>query len=243
MALDITFFTDGAKPMPVILLLDTSNSMGGEKISTLNRAVETMINSFKEVAAEQVVIHLAVITFSSDASLYIPLQPVEKVSWRELSAGGGTNLAEALIMAKKMIEDRNVIPSRAYRPVVILVSDGYPFPGWEQPMADFVGSGRSQKCDRMAMLTGDNSAAPVMEQFLKGSDNRLFFANDANDISDSFRAATEYVMYARLGIRKTIFPGMSDEHDASANVFMPHYPSMPDMQTTITDEDSDLEDE
>lgn len=194
MALDITYFTDGAKPMPVILLLDISNSMAGEKISTLNRAVETMINSFKEVAAEQVVIHLAVITFSSSASLYLPLQPVEKVSWRELSAGGGTNLADALIMAKKMIEDRNVIPSRAYRPVVILVSDGYPFHGWEQPMADFIDNGRSRKCDRMSMMIGDKRATAVMEQFLRDSGNKVFFGNDASDIPVFFRHATKYTL-------------------------------------------------
>lgn len=194
MALDVTYFTDGAKPMPVILLLDISNSMGGEKISTLNRSVETMINSFKKVASEHVVIHLAVITFSSTASLYLPLQPVEKVSWRELSAGGGTNLADALIMAKKMIEDRNVIPSRAYRPVVILVSDGYPFHGWEQPMADFIDKGRSRKCDRMSMVIGDKSATAVMEQFIRDSGNRVFFGNDANDIPVFFRQATKYTI-------------------------------------------------
>lgn len=190
MALDASEFTDGAKPMPVILLLDISGSMYGDKISTLNSAVETMINSFRKVAAEQVVIQLAVITFESSASLYLPLQPVENVSWSELSAGGGTNLADALKMAKRMVEDRSVVPSRAYRPVVILVSDGYPFDGWEQPMADFIGSGRSQKCDRMSMLIGDNSAATVMEQFLKGSGNRVFFANDASDIPTFFRFAT-----------------------------------------------------
>lgn len=190
MALDASEFTDGAKPMPVILLLDISGSMGGSKISTLNSAVETMISSFKKVAAEQVFIQLAVITFESSASLLIPLQSIENITWRELHASGGTNLRDALVMAKGMIENRNIIPSRAYRPVVILVSDGYPFDGWEQPMADFIGSGRSQKCDRMSMLIGDNSAATVMDLFLKGSGNRVFFANDAQDIPKFFHFAT-----------------------------------------------------
>lgn len=54
MALDASEFTDCAKPMPVFLLLDISGSMGGAKIQTLNQAVETMIASFKKVAAEQV---------------------------------------------------------------------------------------------------------------------------------------------------------------------------------------------
>ena len=190
MALDASEFTDGAKPMPVFLLLDISGSMGGAKIQTLNQAVETMIASFKKVAAEQVSIHMSVITFESSAKLHIPLQPVENVTWRNLNAGGGTNLADALIMVKNMIEDRSVVPSRAYYPVVILVSDGYPNGGWEQPMENFINSGRSKKCYRMSMLIGDNSAASVMEQFLRGSGNRVFFASDAGDITTFFDLAT-----------------------------------------------------
>lgn len=191
MALDASEFTDGVKPMPVILLLDISGSMRGEKISQLNRAVETMINVFKDVDAEHVAIRFAVITFNNNAHLHIPLSDIKNISWSEkLVAGGGTNLAGALKMAKGMIEDRSVIPSRSYRPVVILVSDGRPAYGWEKSMGEFIDSGRSKKSDRMSMLIGDISAISVMERFLKGSGNRVFFAADAQDISKFFHFAT-----------------------------------------------------
>ncbi len=243
MVLDPSMFVDSPKPKLVILLLDISGSMSGDKIATLNSAVETMITSFKKVVSEKVVIQLAVITFESSASLYLPLQSVENISWQGLRAGGEKNLADALIMAKRMIEDRTVVPSRAYRPVVVLVSDGFPVDGWDQPMGDFVGSGRSQKCDRLAMLTGDNSAASVMEQFLEGSGNRLFFANDANDISVFFHSATKYVMSVGWGIWRPIISGKPDEPDASEKVVLPPYPGMPDWQTTITAEGEDLDED
>lgn len=189
-SLDPSEFTDGAKPMPVFLLLDISGSMRGEKISQLNTAVDTMIAALKNISAEKVAIKLAVITFDNNAHLHLPLDFVENVTWNKLSAAGGTNLAAALKMAKEMIEDRKVIPSRSYRPAVILVSDGRPNYGWEKSMSNFIDNGRSQKSDRMSMLIGDTSAASVMEQFLRGSGNRLFFANDANDIPVFFHYAT-----------------------------------------------------
>ncbi len=247
MALDASEFTDGAKPMPVFLLLDISGSMSwGDKIGTLNRAVETMIASFKKVAAEQVSIQMSVITFESRARLHIPLQPVENVTWSDLRADGGTNLADALTMAKNMIEDRSVVPSRAYRPVVILVSDGYPFDGWERPMNSFINSGRSQKCDRMSMLIGDNSAASVMEQFLRGSGNRVFFAKDAGDIPTFFHFATmTTVSRANSGAPNTTIamPAFASENTLAATVADTQVTSVGNFQSTIVLNDEEQDDE
>ena len=118
------------------------------------------------------------------------MTPVENIVWHNLSAGGGTNLSAALYQAKSLIEDKEVVPSRAYRPAVILVSDGYPNYNWEKSMKEFIETGRSSKCDRMAMLIGESGAASVMNEFLKGSGNPLFFARDANDISKFFKFVT-----------------------------------------------------
>ncbi len=224
MALNASEFTDGAKPMPVILLLDISGSMRGEKISKLNSAVENMISALKNISAEQVAIKLSVITFDNNAHLHLPLDFVENVTWNKLSAAGGTNLAAALKMAKEIIEDRKVIPSRSYRPAVILVSDGRPNYGWEKSMNDFIDNGRSQKSDRMSMLIGDTSAASVMEQFLKGSGNRLFFANDANDIPVFFHYATMTTV------------SRAQSQNPEVTVSMPKYEARNTLTETVTDE-------
>ena len=189
MAFDASEYTTNAKPLPVLLLLDVSGSMYGSNIAELNKAVSIMINEFKKVAKE-INIVMSVITFSNGANIHIPMTPVENIVWHDLSASGGTDLAAALRQAKSLIEDRNVVPSRAYIPAVILVSDGYPNDYWEQSMKEFIETGRSSKCDRMAMLIGESGAASVMNEFLKGSGNPLFFARDANDISKFFKLVT-----------------------------------------------------
>ncbi len=190
MAFDASNYTTNAKPLPVLLLLDVSGSMTGSNIDELNKAVSTMINEFKKTVAKEISLVMSVITFSNKADVHIPMTPIENIAWHDLKAGGGTNLADALYQAKSMIEDKNVVPSRAYRPAVILVSDGYPNYNWEKSMKEFIETGRSSKCDRMAMLIGERGAASVMNEFLKGSGNPLFFANDANDISKFFKFVT-----------------------------------------------------
>lgn len=58
MAFNPNTFTEGAKPLPVLLLLDVSGSMDGEKISELNKAVRDMIADFKHEAQMETVIFL-----------------------------------------------------------------------------------------------------------------------------------------------------------------------------------------
>ncbi len=186
MVFEPALFDDFDKPTFVFLLLDIGGCMDGDNIRILNKAVETMITYFKKATNQnRMSIHLSVITFDNHAKLHIPLQPVENVTWCNLSAGGGTNLADALVMVKTMIEDRCAVPSRAYRPVVLLVSGGYPNDGWEKSMNDFINTGRSSKCDRMSLLIGDSSATSGMEKFLQCSINSVCFASNA-DCSATF---------------------------------------------------------
>lgn len=191
MAFNINNFANEAKPLPVFLLLDVSGSMYGDKINQLNNAVEEMIASFKNTSANGVRLQLCAVTFSNNANVTVKLQDVEQISWQAVTAGGGTNLTDALIKTKELIENRDIVPSRAYRPAVILVSDGYPNSGWQSSMNNFIDTGRSSKCQRMSMLIGDRSdqAVDVMRSFLRGSGNDIYFAKDASEINKFFKFA------------------------------------------------------
>ena len=77
-----------------------------------------------------------------------------------MAANGLTPLSTALEMAKAMVEDKTVTPSRAYRPAVVLVSDGAPVPAeqpWKEALKAFVSDGRSAKCERMALGIGSEA--------------------------------------------------------------------------------------
>lgn len=192
MAFDPSKYTVAkARPLPVILLLDGSGSMCGDKISTLNTAVNEMIASFKNEAQNEVEIQVGIITFGGGGAQYVlPLQSCSQIANIRLGASGGTPMGMALKMAKDLIEDKEIIPSKGYRPAVVLVSDGEPNDDWEEPMNDFTSGGRSSKCERFAMAIGTSQEDPVLNKFLSGTKNKVFLASEANKIRDFFKFVT-----------------------------------------------------
>ena len=196
MAFDPSKYTVAkAKPLPVVLLLDTSSSMnaGGEqsKITELDSAVRDMIKDFANEEQLETEIQVSVITFGyNGVQLALPYTNASKVEMKKLEAQGNTPMGMALRMAKDMIEDKETTPSRAYRPLVILCSDGAPNDDWEDPMDNFIKDGRSSKCDRMAMAIGSDANETVLKRFIEGTENPLFYAKDASSMHKFFKFVT-----------------------------------------------------
>jgi uncharacterized protein YegL len=184
------FTAPKAKPFPVILLLDVSDSMSGEKIHNLNAAVHDMLNDFSDTETSEVEIHLSVITFGAQVKLHQALTSASAIQWQDLSASGMTPLGTALQMAKAMIEDKETVPSRAYRPTVVLVSDGQPTDGWEDPLNEFINDGRSSKCDRIAMAIGADADEAVLGKFFEGTTHQLLYAENAKQLREGFKYIT-----------------------------------------------------
>lgn len=196
MAFDPSKYTVAkAKPLPVVLLLDTSSSMnaGGEqsKIAELDSAVRDMIKDFAHEEQLETEIQVSVITFGyNGVQLALPYTNASKVEMKKLEAQGNTPMGTALRMAKDMIEDKETTPSRAYRPLVILCSDGAPNDDWEGSMDNFIKDGRSSKCDRMAMAIGSDANEAVLKRFIEGTENPLFYAKDASSMHKFFKFVT-----------------------------------------------------
>ena len=184
------FTTPTAKPLPVILLLDVSGSMSGSKINNLNKAVEDMLATFAQEEKMETEILVSVITFGGKVELRVPYTKASQVQWQELQADGGTPMGTTLKMSKAMIEDKGTTPSRAYRPTVILVSDGQPTDDWEKPLESFISEGRSSKCDRMAMAIGGDADETVLKRFIKGTPHELFYAENAGQLHEFFQRVT-----------------------------------------------------
>lgn len=185
------FITTEAKPLPLLILADTSSSMSGEKIDTLNRAIGEMIESFKSEGEMDVDIKVAVIEFGgSSAKVHLPLTSASSIEWKPLVTSGMTPMGAAMRIAKEMIEDKNTIPGKSYRPTVVLVSDGMPNDhGWEDALNNLVNEGRSRKADRMALAIGSDASREMLLSFTKDSE-KLFEANDASKIREFFQFVT-----------------------------------------------------
>ena len=161
------FTVSSARPLPVILLADVSGSMAADgKIDALNGAVAEMQAAFAEEKDEHAEVHLAVVTFGGTATLHVPLTSASDVRWTPMRADGRTPLGAALDIATNLIEDRDRVPSRAYRPTVVLVSDGLPNDEWEAPLQRLLTSERAAKAERFALGIGADADHDMLRRFL-----------------------------------------------------------------------------
>lgn len=187
------FTIAAAKPLPVIVLADVSGSMAENgKIEALNIALKDMIRTFAGESRLRADIQVGLITFGGpQATLHLPLAPCSKIAdFPDLSAAGRTPMGHAFALAREVIEDRTLIPSRAYRPVVILVSDGLPTDDWEQPFEALCQSERTQKASRFALAIGSDADEDMLRRFSNNPEVPVFKAHEARDIHRFFRAVT-----------------------------------------------------
>ena len=211
------FTVSEARPLPVILLLDSSGSMEGDKINILNAAVREMLQSFASEDDISAAIHVGVIQFGRTVGWHQPLLPVEDVinQWSDLTASGKTPLGQALTLLRDSLEDRNIVSSRAYRPTIVLVSDGKPTDDWGGSMAELLASPRASKAARFAMGIGADADSVILSQFIDtASGSRVFEAHEAGRIQKFFRFITMSVTTrTRSGNPNEIIPADPDDYD------------------------------
>jgi uncharacterized protein YegL len=223
------FTAPKAKPLPVFLLLDVSGSMnevidpdkvrrsgrtyrsdgqtwevvegGTSKIQILNNAVRRMIESLSSEERMETEFLVSIITFGDNVAEHLGPSAASSVNWTDMAADGSTAMGAAFSFAKKLIEDKDVIPSRAYRPTVVLVSDGQPTDDWQRSLNALIADGRSSKCFFMAMGIGEDPGTKVLERFISHApvlaevngtpvSNSVFQATDADRIHEFFRKVT-----------------------------------------------------
>lgn len=212
------FTAKQAKPLPIILLLDVSSSMdivtnpdevrrtgrfgfedghkveyvegGITRISVLNDAVKKMLRTLAMYERDATEFLVGIITFGADTRLILPLSPAGDVRFSDLQANGETPLGKALDLARQVIEDKEQVPSRAYRPLVVLVSDGEPNDDWQGRLNDFITMGRTSKCDRMALAISAEANRQMLAKFVEGTGHSVFEAETAEQITEFFKFVT-----------------------------------------------------
>lgn len=208
-----------SKPLPVILLLDTSGSMEGDKINKLFTATQEMIKNFEEEVLKEIVINVAVITFGGKVSLHTPLNAVDyltKNPIQKFKAEGNTPLGTALAMAKEMIEDKTIIPPKSYAPAVVLVSDGQPNDEWEESLETFVTDGRTAKSQRFALSIGSDADDEMLLKFVSQTEN-LLYARDAHEIAKNFKNITMSVSMRSKSVNPDIFNTINGSSSVKAS--------------------------
>lgn len=180
-----------ARPLPVIVLADTSGSMSENgKIEALNTALNDMVTGFAEEEQGRAEIHVAVITFGGVAQVHVDLVPAAKVILRPLDASGKTPMGGAFDLARGLVEDQQKIPGRAYTPAIVVVSDGQPTDEWEPALVRLLRSERAKKAQRFALGIGVDADVTVLRRFVSNPEGKVYGAADARQIKSFFRWVT-----------------------------------------------------
>lgn len=113
-----------------VLLLDTSGSMAGASIKSLNKA----INSFKEKTSMDELarkrVDIAIIEFNDEANLIQDFTPISQMGPIELEAGGLTAMGQGINFAIDKVKERNRFYNQqgtpCYKPWIFMITDGAP---------------------------------------------------------------------------------------------------------------------
>jgi len=188
-----SFTVANARPLPVIILADTSGSMSENgKLQALNTALADMTQSFAQDVDGRAEIHIAIITFGDRAKVHQSLTPAAGMQFKPLVAAGKTPMGEAFDLARELIEDRQQVPGRAYSPVIILASDALPNDGtrWEEALDRLLSSDRAKKAQRFALGIGAGVDATALRRFVADPSVKIYGAADAAEIAKFFRWVT-----------------------------------------------------
>ncbi len=121
-----------SRRLPIYIAIDTSGSMNGEPISSVNVGLQAMIHALRQDPHALDTVHLSIITFDNEVKEIFPLTALEAVQIPEITCpkSGATNLGAGLEMVIKRME-RDVVKSSAetkgdWRPMLFLMTDGAP---------------------------------------------------------------------------------------------------------------------
>jgi uncharacterized protein YegL len=128
---DAVEFADNPEPRcPCVLLLDTSGSMEGRRISALNEGLVTFRDDITKDSLASRRVEVAILTFNNEVNLIQDFLTMDKFQPPVLYASGQTHMASAIERALDLTDARKKT-FRAngisyYRPWIFMITDGKP---------------------------------------------------------------------------------------------------------------------
>ncbi|MDE6091587.1 MAG: VWA domain-containing protein [Ruminococcus sp.] len=158
------------RTMVLFFIVDTSGSMSGSKIGTVNSAIEEIIPEISDISDSNAdaQIKIAALQFSTGAK-WLDSQPVsaENFVWNYLDASGVTDLGEACMQLNEKLS-RTAFMSDAtgsFAPAIFLMSDGEPTDNYRYGLDKLKQNNWFKKAIRVAIAIGDDANKNVLTEF------------------------------------------------------------------------------
>lgn len=159
------------RKMTLFFVIDTSGSMAGSKIGSVNDAIENVLPMIGEISDENpdAEINVAALEFSTGTRwLYDEPKEAKEFIWQKVEADGLTSLGEACEeLNKKLSRNGGFMssPSGCFAPAIILLSDGGPTDNFEGGLKSLQGNSWYKNAIKIAIAIGDDVDMEVLKQF------------------------------------------------------------------------------
>jgi len=116
--------------LPIFFLLDVSESMVGQPLTSLEEGMHRIVGSLQKDPNALESVYVSVIAFAGKAEVVSPLTEIATFYTPRLPIGGGTELGSALELLMHEIDTKVVPQTRErkgdWKPIVFLITDGEP---------------------------------------------------------------------------------------------------------------------
>ena len=164
----------------VIMLVDCSTSMRGERINQVNNALRDIKSHLSEMQDENanVDFYLTVITYSTDAFLLNrdTMKPIKDFDFKDIKAGGWSNLHVAYAKLEELLKRESkggIMPDfGGVAPILLLMTDGHPT---KWPMKEEMSALKKLPWFNVALKYGiaielkDQRTMDVLKDFVSGN--------------------------------------------------------------------------
>lgn len=158
------------RTMVLFFVVDTSGSMEGEKIGSLNVAVQEVLPTISKISSNNAdaQIKIAALEFSSSAEwMYDHPIEAEQFQWRDLEAQSLTNLGEACEELNRKLSTKGFMneASGSFAPAIILLSDGEPTGDYKRGLGKLKENNWFKAAIKVAIAIGADANKDVLAEF------------------------------------------------------------------------------
>jgi uncharacterized protein YegL len=167
---DVALVLNTEERTPLVLVLDRSGSMGGEKIDALNEGLKTLEQEIKSDTVTAQRGRVLVVQFGGNDEVDVgQWQDAKDFAAPTLVAGGATPTGLAVQAALSAIEAQKAEMKSAginyKRPILLLMSDGDPTDDWDNVAAACRAAESANKVTVFPLAVGSGANIDILKQF------------------------------------------------------------------------------
>jgi uncharacterized protein YegL len=206
------------RPLDIIYVIDTSGSMDGAKIQSVNNAMHELEYMLREEAAKNPTaqVNVRVMTFGDAvARWHVDRTQIDQFHYQDINyVDGSTPLGAALNVLCDAV-DNSKMPKRGLKPIIVLLSDGWPNDTWEPNLNRFLNLPWGNKALKVAIAIGKDADRDILAKFTTDR-NLVLEANNPTDLKYFIKWTSTLVSYNTQHATQS-----RDGEIKAANIIMP----------------------